>query len=206
VFAAFNNHKQGDFKPYLLKSTDRGKTWRSITGDLPERGSTYAIVQDHERPDLLFAGTEFGVFFTVDGGSKWVQLEGGIPVIAVRDLEIQRRENDLVVSTFGRGFFIFDDYTALREVDESMLEESARLFPVKKTWMFMEEARLGIPGKAFQGDGYYSAPNPPFGAVFTYYLKDEIKTLEKARQTREKELRVGMNCVPRIARRSRRSC
>jgi photosystem II stability/assembly factor-like uncharacterized protein len=188
VFAAFNNHKQGDFKPYLLKSTDRGKNWRTITGDLPERGSTYAVVQDHVKADLLFAGTEFGLFFTVDGGSKWVQLGGGIPVIAVRDLEIQRRENDLVVTTFGRGFFILDDYTPLRDVDEAMLEQQARLFPVKKAWMYIEEARLGIPGKAFQGDGYYSAPNPPFGAVFTYYLEDEIKTLEKTRQDREKEI------------------
>ncbi|MDX1390491.1 MAG: glycosyl hydrolase, partial [Acidobacteriota bacterium] len=99
VFAAFDDHKSGDFKPYLLKSTDRGRTWSSIAGDLPERGTVHTVAQDHVRPELLFAGTEFGVFFTVDGGGKWVQLSGGLPVIAVRDLDIQRRENDLVAGT-----------------------------------------------------------------------------------------------------------
>ena len=123
VFGAFNNHKNGDFKPYLMKSTDRGRSWTSIAGNLPERGSVYAVVQDHVDADLLFAGTEFGVFFTPDGGQNWVQLKGGIPVVAARDLEIQRRENDLVVATFGRGFYILDDYTPLRGLDEAALDE-----------------------------------------------------------------------------------
>jgi hypothetical protein len=187
VYAAFDNHKNGDFKPYLLKSTDRGRGWTSIAGDLPERGSVHTVVEDHVKPDLLFAGTEFGVFFTVDGGEKWVQLEEGIPIISVRDLEIQRRENDLVVGTFGRGIYILDDYTPLRQVDEDLLELEAVLFPVKRTWMFMPSLPLGLRGKSFQGDAYYSAPNPPSGAVFTYYLKEELKTLEKQRHERETE-------------------
>ncbi len=185
VFGSFNNHKNGDFKPYLAKSTDRGVTWTSITGNLPERGSTYGLVQDHVNADLLFAGTEFGAFFSVDGGKKWVQLKGGIPVIAVRDLEIQRRESDLVAATFGRGFYILDDYTPLRDLDENALERDALLFPVKKTWMYIEDSPMGLRKKAFQGDSFYTAKNPPFGAVFTYYLKDEIKTLKQDRQERE---------------------
>jgi len=189
VFAVFNNHKMGDFRPYLLKSADRGRTWTSITGDLPERGSSYAIVQDHERADLLFAGTEFGLYFTVNGGGKWIRLKGGLPTIAVRDLEIQRRESDLVVTTFGRGFYVLDDYGPLRLVDESTLEREATLFPVKRTWMYVEDYPMGIRGKAFQGDAYYLAPNPPYGAVFTYYLADGIKTLAERRREAEKKKR-----------------
>jgi len=187
VYAAFDDHKDGNFKPYLLRSTDRGRRWTSIVGDLPERGTVYAVVEDEVRAELLFAGTEFGLFFTVNGGAKWVQLKAGIPVIAVRDLEIQRREHDLVVGTFGRGIYILDDYTPLREIDEAMLEREAVLFQVKDAWMFMESTPLGLRNKSFQGDQFFTAPNPPFGAIFTYYLKEEIKTREKVRQDREKE-------------------
>ncbi len=188
VYAAFENHKNGDFKPYLLKSKDRGKTWESIAGNLPERGSVYALVEDHVKSDLLFAGTEFGVFFTVDGGKKWIQLKGGMPIIAVRDLAIQQRENDLAIATFGRGFYILDDYTPLRQITPMLLESEANLFPVKKTWMYIESVPLGLRGKAFQGDSYFTAPNPPFGAVFTFYLKDEMKSRKQKRLEDEKKV------------------
>jgi photosystem II stability/assembly factor-like uncharacterized protein len=188
VFAAFNNHKMGDFKPYLLKSTDRGRTWTSVAGDLPERHFVWSVVQDHEKPDLLFVGTEFGVFFTADGGKKWVQLKGGIPTIAVRDLEIQRRENDLVCASFGRGFYILDDYTPLRHVTPELLEQEYAMFPVKKTWMYVEAAPLAGGEKAFQGHSFFTAPNPPFGAVFTYYLKESLKTRKEKRQEEEKKI------------------
>jgi len=188
LYAAFNNHKRGDFKPYLLKSADRGKSWQSITGNLPERGSTYAFAEDHQNPNLLFAGTEFGLFFTVDGGKNWIQLKGGMPVIAVRDIVIQKRENDLAVGTFGRGIYILDDYSLLRNISAQALEQEAALFPVKQTWMYIEGVPLGLPDKSFQGDSYFTAPNPPFGAVFTYYLKEEIKTKEKARRETEKNI------------------
>jgi photosystem II stability/assembly factor-like uncharacterized protein len=188
MFATFDNHKMGDFKPYVLASTDLGRSWRSIAGNLPERGTVYALVQDHVKPDLLFVGTEFGVFFTVDGGKKWVRLKGGMPTIQVRDLAIQERENDLVAATFGRGFYILDDYTPLRTASEEALGKEAALYPIKKAWVFVESSPYGIPkDKAFNGDSYYTAPNPPNGAVFTYYLKDELKTRAKTRQEAEKE-------------------
>ena len=188
VYAAFNNHKSADFKPYVLESTDRGATWTSITGALPERGSVYSLAEDHVNPDLLFAGTEFGAFFTLDGGGKWIQLEGGIPTIAVRDMQIQQRENDLVLATFGRGFFILDDYSPLRRLNREMLENDTVLFPVKDAWMYMESYPLGMPGKGFLGDSFYSAPNPPFGAVLTYYLAEDLKSRKDLRQEAEKEL------------------
>jgi photosystem II stability/assembly factor-like uncharacterized protein len=188
VYAAFNNHKMADFKPYLLKSGDRGRTWTSIAGDLPARGSVWALAEDHRDPRLLFAGTEFGVFFTTDGGKRWVQLKGKMPIIAVRDLAIQKRRDDLVVATFGRGFYILDDYSPLRGLTAETLEKDAILYPVPAAPMFIPSTPLGLKDKSFQGDAFYTAPNPPLGAIVTYYLKDEILTKKKARQKAEKEV------------------
>ena len=187
VYATFNNHKEGDFKPYVLKSTDRGKTWKSIVGNVPERHITWSIVEDHVNPDLLFLGTEFGVFFTVDGGDNWIQLKGNVPVIPFRDLEIQKRENDLVCATFGRGFYILDDYTPLRDISEAKLQEEAVLFPVKKALMYIQSQPLGWGEKAVRGNAFYTAPNPPYGALFTYYLRDSLKTKHQERRELERE-------------------
>ncbi len=188
VYAAFDNHKMGDFRPYLLKSSDRGRTWVSIAGDLPERGTVYAVAEDHVDPGLLFAGTEFGLFFTRDNGRRWVRLQGGLPTIQVRDLAIQKRENDLVVGTFGRGIWILDDYTPLRHGAAERLASDGFLFPVEPAKAYSPASPLGYRDKSFQGDSFFAAPNPPFGAVFTGYLKDGVKTRRKARQEREKEV------------------
>jgi photosystem II stability/assembly factor-like uncharacterized protein len=186
MYAAFDNHKKGDYKPYVLMSTDTGRTWKSASGNLPERGTVYALVEDPATKGLLFAGTEFGVFFTPDAGAHWIQLKGGLPTTQVRDLAIQTQAGDLVLATFGRGFYILDDYRALRTASEASLNQDATLFPVRDAWMFIPSAPNGGREKAFFGDRFYTAPNPPFGAVFTYYLKDEIKTLRKTRLDDEK--------------------
>src|SRR5262249_20370709 len=123
VFAAFNNWQRGDYKPYVLKSTDRGRTWTSMAGDLPDRHNVWAVAQDHVKADLLFPGTELGAFVSIDGGAHWTQLKGGMPIAQVRDLTIQRRENDLVLGTFGRGFYVLDDYSALRELTPQTLSD-----------------------------------------------------------------------------------
>jgi photosystem II stability/assembly factor-like uncharacterized protein len=187
LYAAFDAHKAGDLKPYLLTSDDLGRTWRSIAGDLPERGSVYAILEDAKRPELLYCGTEFGVFFSPDRGRRWIRLEGGMPTIAVRDLAIQDREDDLVVGTFGRGIFVLDDLTPLRQADDPVLEGKATLFPVRRTRLYVPATPLGLRDKSFQGEGYYSAANPPFGAVFTYYLGEEVKTRQATRREAEKK-------------------
>ncbi len=175
VVAAFDNHKNGDFHPYLLMSPDRGRTWTPIVGDLPER-------------ELLFAGTEFGAYFTVDGGKQWIKLTGGVPTIAVRDMDIQRRENDLVLGTFGRGIYVLDDYAPLRMVSEDVLNAGPVLFPMKDTWRYIQVSRLGDQsGRGSQGASFFAAPNPPFGAVFTYYLKDKLTTRKERRQEAEKK-------------------
>ncbi len=186
-YATFNHHRYGDFKPYVFKSIDGGKTWSAIQGNLPVRGNAYTIAEDHVNPDLLFAGTEFGIYFTIDGGKQWTQLKGGLPTIAVRDIAIQKRENDLVIATFGRGFYILDNYAPLRSLKPADLNKEALMLPIKDSWVFNEWRKLGSPLKGFQGESYYSAPNPPVGAVFTYYLKDDIKTIKEIRRDIEKE-------------------
>ncbi len=187
VFACFNNHKNGDFKPYVFKSTDKGRTWSSITSNLPDRGSSYSIAQDHVDPNLLFVGTEFGVFVSTNGGAKWKQMKAGVPTIAVRDLAIQRRENDLVLGTFGRGFYVLDDYSSLRNTGEATLAKEAELFEVRDPLLYEHSYPLGLPGVSFQGDSYYRGDNLGSVALFTYYLKDDIKSLKDQRQEREKE-------------------
>jgi len=196
VYVALDNHKYGDFKPYLLKSTDRGKKWKSIAGDLPERHLVWRLVQDHVDPELMFLGTEFGVYFTPNGGDKWIELTGNAPTISYRDLAIQRRENDLVGATFGRGFWILDDYSALRGLDTEVLSQEAALFEPRDAWWYIERGVLGGNEKGSQGHGLYTAPNPPFGAVFTYHLAESYKTDEQKRQEREKELLETRNDVP----------
>lgn len=187
AYAVFNNHRMGDFKPYVFKTTDGGKTWKAIQNNLPERGSVYSIAEDHINKNLLFVGTEFGVFTSVNGGEKWIQLKGGLPTIAVRDIEIQKRENDLVIATFGRGFYVLDDYSPLRHITKEVVEKPAAIFPVKDAWMYVQSTPLGVRGKGFQGENFYTAENPKPGAVFTYYLKDDIKTIKEKRRAAEAE-------------------
>jgi photosystem II stability/assembly factor-like uncharacterized protein len=187
VYTAFDNHKMADFAPYLLKSVDAGKTWASIRGDLPMRGSVLAIAEDHKDPDLLFVGTEFGLYVTLDGGKKWVRLKSGLPTIAVKDLAIQKQMDDLVVGTFGRGIYVLDDYSSLRSLKSELLKQEAALFAVKDAVLYLPTQQYGLRDKAFLGESFYTAANPPFGATFTYRLKEEIKTKKQKRQQAEKD-------------------
>ena len=187
AFAACHNFVGGDYKPYLYKTTNGGKSWFSINNNLPEHGSTYTIAEDNVDKNLLFIGTQFGVYFTNSGGEEWIPLKNGMPPATVMDLEIQKRENDLVVSTFGRAVFILDNYTPLRYLLKETLKKDAEIFPIKDALMFIEANPFGFRGTAFQGASFYSAPNPKVGAVFTYYIKDEFKTLKVKRREEEKE-------------------
>lgn len=186
VYVVVNNHKRGDFQPYILKSSDRGKSWQEISGDLPKRGSVYTLKQDHVNPQLLFCGTEFGCYFTVDGGQKWIALKSGLPTIMVRDLEIQRRENDLVLATFGRGFYVLDDYSPLRDIKPELLE-SNHMFPIKKGLMFQTVSKMGVGGRGFQGANFYTAPNPEYGVTFTFHLKEELKSKKAQREKSDRD-------------------
>ncbi len=182
VFAAFDNHKNGDFGPYVYKSADRGRSWNSISGDLPAREVVYAVAQDDENPNLLFVGTEFGLYFTVTEGQHWIPLKGNFPTIQVRDLEIHRGKDDLAVATFGRGFFILDDYSPLRTVSKEALESGPVLFPVREAPLYIQSRSRHMS----RGHGFWAAPNPPFGATFTYSLPEKFTTRAEARRDAEK--------------------
>ncbi len=186
-YATFDNHKQGDFKPYVYMTKNNGKSWKNISTNLPERGSVYALAQDHIKSGLLFVGTEFGLFYSQDSGKKWHQLKQGLPTIAIRDIEIQRRENDLALASFGRGFYILDDYSALRTPVNEILQQPATLFPVRKTLQYVEYSPMGLRGKSMLGSSFYTANNPDFGATFSFYINESFDSLKKQRQKKEKK-------------------
>lgn len=198
VYATFNNLKRDDFKPYILKSENKGKTWKSITNGLPENGSVHTIAQDHVNKDLLFAGTEFSAWFSINGGEKWYKLSSGLPTIAVMDIAIQERENDLVIATFGRGFYIVDDYAPLRQITDEFLQKDGHLFVIPNALQYVQTRVFGN-----QGSSYYLAPNPEFGAVFTYYLKDVPKTDQQIRRDKEKSLFEKGERIPQLTWRER---
>jgi hypothetical protein len=183
VYAALDNHKYGDFKPYLIKSIDKGHSWKMITGDLPSRLLTWRLVQDHVKKELIFIATEFGIYFSNNSGKNWIQLKGGLPTISFRDLTIQRRENDLVAASFGRGIYILDDITPIREFKQSMLNKELSMFSVKPAYWYVE--KNAVYG---QGDSQYIAKNPPFGAVFTYFMPKKLMSLKEIRKKKEKQL------------------
>ncbi len=197
VYAALDNHKYGDFRPMLVKSSDRGRSWTSIRGNLPDRTLVWRLVQDHVDPQLMFTATEFGIYFTVDGGVQWTMLKGGVPTISFRDLAIHKRENDLVGASFGRGFYVLDDYSALRNISQQQLQAESTLFPVRKAWWYVPRPHLSFDDqKGSQGASHYVAPNPDFGATFTYYLKDGLKSQKALRQEREKSLHKSNANIP----------
>ena len=196
VYASFDNHKNADFKPYLMKSTDAGATWASIGGDLPDRGTVYCLAEDHVNPNLLFCGTEFGLYATFDGGTKWHRMKNGLPTIQVKDLVIQKANNDLVVGTFGRGFYVLDNFAPLRDLTPAAMAKPAFLAAPADAVAYVPNAQFGGGGKAFLGASYYTADNPAFGATFTYHLKDGTKTAKQKRKDAEKEAEKAKQAVP----------
>lgn len=176
VYACFDGRKNSsDFTPYLIKSTDKGKTWTSIASNLPS-GTVYAIQEDFENPNILFIGTEWGVWTTIDGGKKWVQLDNGLPPIMVKDLTIQKRENDLVVATFGRGFYVLDNYSVLREMSEEITKKEAHMFAINEALLYFPSSNLN-----YQGDVHFKTNNPMPAAKFEFYIRDGFKSLKQKR-------------------------
>ena len=190
VYVALDNHKEGDFNPYLFKSTDKGQSWQSISGNIPDRTLVWRMVQDPVKKNLLFAATEFGIYTSLNGGTSWQKL-GGAPTISFRDLTIQKRENDLVAASFGRGFFVLDDYSALREFTEDNLSQKGKLFTPRTAKWFVPRSNIGNTGA-----DYYFAKNPTYGAVFTYHLADEYQTSKEVRKEKETSLNKNKADIP----------
>jgi photosystem II stability/assembly factor-like uncharacterized protein len=168
AFVAFDGHMTGDMRPYAYRTTDYGRTWTPLIGaDAPVRGYAHVIKQDLANPDLLFLGTEFGLYISVDGGAHWARFTGGdMPAVAVRDLAIHPRDADLVIATHGRGIWIIDDITPLRELTQQTLAQGAAFFQTRPVVQ-----RLPAYGGWANGDAVFVGPNPPDDAVITYYLQ-----------------------------------
>ena len=182
VYACFDGRKNSsDFTPYLIKSTDNGKTWKSIASNLP-LGTVYCVIEDPIDPNILFVGTEWGVWTTIDGGEKWVQMKKGIPTIQVKELTIQERENDLVVATFGRGFYVLDNYSSLRNLSKQVADKEAHLFATNEALLYFPSNNL-----TYQGDVHFRASNPKPTAKFEYFIKNGFESLKAKREKRMKE-------------------
>lgn len=190
VYVALDNHKEGDYRPMLFKSTDKGRSWKSISSNLPDRTLVWRMVQDHVDPSLLFAATEFGIYVSLNGGEAWQKIPG-TPNMSFRDLTIQKRENDLVAASFGRGFFVLDDYSALREMKGAALKQPGKLFKPRDAKWFIPRNTEGNTGS-----DYYFADNPEYGAVFTYHLNGNYETTKSRRIKKEKELNKNNQDVP----------
>jgi len=168
VYATFDLHTFGDMRPYAYKSTDYGATWSPVVmPDSPVRGYAHVIKEDLVNKDLLFLGTEFGLWVSVDGGKRWAHYKGGdFPTVAVRDLAIHPRDHDLVIGTHGRGIWIIDDISSLRALTPAVLASAVAFLPARPTVQ-----RLNASGGWSNGDAVYVGPNPPGDAVITYYLR-----------------------------------
>lgn len=172
VYATFDNHAYGDIKTYAAKSADGGKTWISISTDKVLQGYAHVIVEDLENRDLLFLGTEFGLYISTNGGQSWVLYKSKLPeYVAVRDMVIQPKTNDLVLGTHGRGIFIIDDISALRRLTPEILQKDAAILPTRPT-----AVTSGHYGQAFPSTDSYAGPNTPELATIQYYLKDRLNT------------------------------
>ncbi len=184
AYVTYDCHRRDDYRPYVYRTTDGGDSWTSITGDLPEDGSSYVIREDHRNPNLLFVGTEFGLWLSNRGGGRWVRLKNNLPTVPVRDMEIVPRRDELVVATFGRSIYILD-IAPLQELDDSVLAKPAHLFRIKPARSYRRRNTYG----SF-GDRFFRAANPPYGTAITYYLRDDLGhdatlTIRRAKQDGE---------------------
>ncbi|MEP6967888.1 MAG: sialidase, partial [Pseudomonadota bacterium] len=166
AYVALDRHTFGDFAPYIYRTADYGRTWTRIAG--PEkgmRGFAHVIKEDPEKPGLLYAGTEFGLWVSPDGGARWAQFKGGeLPDVPVRDLAFQTRDHDLAIATHGRGIWIIDDLTPLRGLNPAVLAQPLAFLPSRPV-----QQRIQANGGWASGDAQFSGPNPSDGAVISYY-------------------------------------
>ena len=190
VFALADAHKLGDYAPYLFRSDDGGSSWASIRGDLPDGMLVWALQQDHVNPDLLFVAAEKGLYFTINGGANWNRL-AGTPTIAFRDVQLHRRDNDVVGATFGRGIYILDDYSPLRSIADGALETEGGMMPVRDAWWYQPKQINQAVGRPTYGSTAYAAANPDFGAALTFFIPEVPSTTRQDRLAMERTLRAS---------------
>jgi photosystem II stability/assembly factor-like uncharacterized protein len=174
IYVTFDNHRSNDFKPYVIKSTDAGKSWKNISNNLPTFGNVNAFAEHHANPNLLFVGTEMEVHVSIDGGASWAHLDGGMPKALVHDLAIHPRDNALVVATHGRGFYVMDDLGPLQHLAEAKAADGAYLVPVKSEWLITPDPS---PTSGTHATRDYAGANPPMGTTVSYLLEVAAKDI-----------------------------
>jgi hypothetical protein len=167
VYFTTNNYRNDDYSNYVYKSTDRGQSWVSITGDLPANRVARTIREDTRNPSVLYLGTELGLFYSNDGGQHWAELRGDMPTMAFNDLVIHPRDNDLVLGTHSRGIWILDNINMLQELTPEVVASDAFLFTLEPAEMIRYDRDGG-----HTGDMYFRGENPPAGATIDYYLRE----------------------------------
>lgn len=173
AYAAFDGHRHDDYGTYLYKTTDYGKTWTSLSGNLPF-GWIHVIREDLRNKNLVFVGTEFGIFTSLDNGQSWFFLQNNLPTVAVRDIAIHPRENDLIIGTHGRGIWIIDNISQLQEMNEDILEKDVHLFDIRATTAFLRSSTRESFAKPI-----FSGKNPPYGLAIAAYMKKKPKERPK---------------------------
>ncbi len=169
AYVSFERHMLDDFRPYIFKTTDGGKSWSALAGNLPAKAYVQVVREDPKNPSLIYAGTEIGLYASYSGGKEWIPLNlKNLPNVSIHDIMVHPRENDLILATHGRSIWIYDDATPLQTMTPAIINSTAHVFPVRPGLRYATRfTRYGIGDKAFAG------PNPAYGALITYYLKDK---------------------------------
>jgi len=166
AYLALDGHRADDYSAYLFRTDDFGQGWRAVSGDLP-KGDVIHVVREHpRRTNLVFAGTEFGLFASWDGGGSWTRIRGKLPTVPVFDVQVHPRDEDLIVGTHGRGVYILDELGALAQLEPGALDADLRLFDIQPATTYRVYAHKGNTGHKFM-----AGANPPEGALISYYLK-----------------------------------
>lgn len=174
IYVTFDRHRSDDYAPYIYRSDNFGKTWESLRANLPKTGYLYVIREDPQNRNLLYTGSEFGLFFSFNRGKKWLPFKKGFPTASVRDIAVHPRDNDLIVGTHGRGVYIFDDIRPLQQLTPEVTVKSAHLFDIRPATLHFARKDMELYAKEI-----YTAPNPPFGAGINYYLKEKADKDQK---------------------------
>jgi photosystem II stability/assembly factor-like uncharacterized protein len=186
AFVVFDNHRRSDMNTYVYRARDYGQTWDNLAGENLS-GYALSILQDPVDPQLLFLGTEFGLFFSLDGGRDWAKFTAGVPTVSVMDMAIQERENDLVLGTHGRSLYVLDDYSALRGLDESSFSQRLAILATTPGQQYTASQ---TPSTRFAGSGEFRAENEPYGVMITFMASGEDlphpdDDLERERKSRQ---------------------
>ena len=196
VFVLVDAHKLGDYAPHIFRSDDHGQTWTSIRGDLPDGELVWAMQQDHIEEDLLILAGETSLWFTANGGDNWHRLNAGAPTIAFRDVQLHRRDDDIIGGTFGRGIWILDDYAPLRSITQGALASDGGVMPIRDVWSFVPRLTNQATGRPTLGSTAWAGENPPFGATFTVHVPELRETSQEDREQAEQGLRDSGSDVP----------